>query len=150
MALNRWLTDEERAIARGNGIGYHTLYGRVYELGWDIDKAITALPGTVYHGYERKYEKWVKKANRNGINTRTFYSRVTILGWECEEAATKTTKEMDPDKKYRVEIAKQNGINYQTFMSRVNVRGWELERAATTPPIKVGRRCSVKVKEEIS
>ncbi|WP_142950774.1 nucleoside permease [Bacillus toyonensis] len=143
MTLDRWLTNEERAIAKENGINYQTLYRRVYELGWDIDKAITALPGTVYHGYERKYEKWVKKAQKNGINSRTFYSRVTILGWECEEAATKPTKEMHPDKKYWVEIAKQNGINYQTFMSRVNVRGWELERAATTQSDKKHRKKSL-------
>ncbi|WP_242488020.1 hypothetical protein [Bacillus sp. TH13] len=34
MAANRWLTDEERAIAKENGINYQTLYRRVYELGW--------------------------------------------------------------------------------------------------------------------
>lgn len=147
MALDRWLTDKERAIAKKNGINYHTLYGRVYELGWDVEKAITALPGTVYHGYERQYGKWIKTAQENGINVSTFYSRLR-LGWECEEAATKPVRDKNRKVKYWSEIAMQNGINYRTFMSRIHISKWDMERAATTPPINTGRRCSVKVKEE--
>ncbi|MEK4581830.1 nucleoside permease [Bacillus sp. FSL R12-0074] len=148
MTLDRWLTDEERAIARKNGINYHTLYRRVYRLGWDIKEAITAQPGTVNHGYERKYTKWLKKAQENGINISTFYSRINLLGWECEEAATRQANEMKSDRKNWLDIANRNGIGYRTFMSRVNTHGWDLERAATTPPSNTGRRCSVKVKEE--
>ncbi|HFJ9375215.1 TPA: nucleoside permease [Bacillus nitratireducens] len=149
MALDRWLTDEERSIARENGINYHTLYRRVYELGWDVGKAITAPSGSVRHGYKRKNSKWIKKAQENGINISTFYSRINLLGWDYEDAATKPTNEMKIKKRHWIDIAKQNGIGYATFMSRVNTHGWDLERAATTPPINTGRRRSAKVKEEV-
>lgn len=148
MTATRWLTDEERAIAKENGINYHTLYRRVYELGWDVKKAITAPPGSIRHGYKRKNSEWIKKAEENGINVNTFYSRINLLGWECEEAATKPVNGLRTNKKYWLDIAKQNGIGYRTFMSRVSTHGWDIEKAATTPPINTGRRRSVKVKEE--
>ncbi|MES5896945.1 nucleoside permease [Bacillus cereus group sp. RP43] len=147
MALDRWLTDEERARAKANGISTRTLYYRVYRSDkWELEEALTAPPGTVRHNYEGKYEEWIKRAKKNGINANTFYSRIRILGWNCEDAATKPVNETKIEKRYWIDIAKQNGICHSTFKSRVNIHGWDVEKAATTP-INRGKRCSVKVKE---
>ncbi|PDY73592.1 nucleoside permease [Bacillus cereus] len=148
MALNRWLTDEERARAKANGISKDTLYYRIYRTDkWELEEALTAPPGTIRHNYKGKYEKWLRKAQENGINASTFYSRINVLGWGYEEAATKSINEAKVERRRWIDIAKQNGIGYSTFMSRVNIHGWDLEKAATKP-INTRRRSSKKDKEE--
>ncbi|PDY09380.1 hypothetical protein COM83_30510, partial [Bacillus cereus] len=73
MALDRWLTDEERAMATANGICEKTLYYRLYRSDkWELEEALTSLPGTVRHEYEGKNHKWLKLARESGINTDTF------------------------------------------------------------------------------
>lgn len=92
MALDRWLTDEERARAKANGIGTKTLYYRLYRSDkWELEEALTAPPGTVRHDYEGKNHKWLKLARANGINTGTFLSRVKS-GWGHHKAATKPAR----------------------------------------------------------
>ncbi|MCS3600106.1 hypothetical protein M2370_005318, partial [Bacillus sp. JUb91] len=55
MALNRWLTDEERARAAANGISTRTLYYRLYRTDkWDLEEALTTPPGTVRHNCDGK------------------------------------------------------------------------------------------------
>lgn len=77
MALNRWLTDEERAKAEANGICEKTLYYRLYISDeWELEEALTATPGTVRHIYKGKNHKWLKLARENGISTDTFHSRI--------------------------------------------------------------------------
>ncbi|MGW5955978.1 hypothetical protein [Bacillus mycoides] len=49
---NRWLEKEEYERAVGNGISRDTLYRRVYQYGWDIEKAIN----TPARKYEDKSE----------------------------------------------------------------------------------------------
>ncbi|PHD38218.1 nucleoside permease [Bacillus toyonensis] len=149
MALDRWLTDEERARAEANGISIETLFYRLYKTDkWELEEALTAPPGTVRHNYEGKNEKWIKRAQENGINVSTFYNRIYNLGWNREDAATRPVNEAKIKKKYWIDIAKQNGIGYATFMSRVNTHGWDIKKAATTPPINRGKRCYAKVKGE--
>ncbi|WOA61033.1 hypothetical protein [Bacillus mycoides] len=91
MALDRWLTDEERARAAANGICRRLLNYRVYKAEWDLELALTAIPGTVRHSSEGEYTKWIKAATENGIGKRTFYNRLNG-GWSCHEAATKPVK----------------------------------------------------------
>ncbi|PEU05200.1 hypothetical protein CN527_02335 [Bacillus cereus] len=89
MALDRWLTDEERARATANGIGTRTLYYRLYRTDkWDLEEALTAPPGTVRHNYKGKNHKWLKLARENGINTNTFHERLRRK-WDHYDAATK-------------------------------------------------------------
>ncbi|MED3026188.1 MULTISPECIES: nucleoside permease [Bacillus cereus group] len=147
MTLDRWLTDEEYAMAAAKGINRKLLNYRVYQAEWDLGTALTAPPRTVRHSPEGEYAKWTKLAVENGICKGTFYSRVKS-GWGCQEAATTPTKKNKGLGKIWLEIAKPNGIGYQTFMTRINTRKWDIEKAATTPITKTGRNCSVKVKEE--
>ncbi|MGX5569541.1 nucleoside permease [Bacillus toyonensis] len=148
MALNRWLTEEERARAATNGISTKTLYYRLYRSDkWELEEALTAPPGTVRHSYKGEYTEWLEISAKNGIGKDTFYSRLNG-GWSHYDAATKPVKRRNKLAKKWLDIAKQNGIGYQTFMSRINTRKWDAEKAATTPTINTGRRCSVKVKEE--
>ncbi|MBF7155743.1 nucleoside permease [Bacillus albus] len=149
MALNRWLTDEERARAAANGIGTRTLYYRLYRSDkWELEEALTASPGTVRHKYKGKYAKWLELAAENGIGRETFCSRLNC-GWSHHDAATKPVKKRNKLAREWLDIAKKNGICYQTFMSRINTRKWDAEKAATTPTIRTGRNCSVKDKEEV-
>ncbi|WP_436866576.1 nucleoside permease [Bacillus fungorum] len=148
MALDRWLTDEERARAAANGICRQTLYYRLYRSDkWELEEALTAPPGTVRHNYKGKYVEWLELASKNGIGSGTFFNRLNC-GWSYHEAATKPVKRRNKLAEKWVDIAKQNGVGYQTFMSRINTRKWDAEKAATTPTIRTGRNCSVKVKEE--
>ncbi|MGN4512080.1 nucleoside permease [Bacillus cereus group sp. MYBK242-2] len=148
MALNRWLTDEERARAAANGISAKTLYYRLYRSDkWELEEALTAPPGTLRHSYKGKYTDWLILGAENGICKETFYNRLNA-GWSYHDAATKPVKKRNKLAEKWFDIAKQNGIGYQTFMSRINTRKWDAEKAATTPTIRTGRNCSVMVKEE--
>ncbi|MDY8166048.1 hypothetical protein C6352_26410 [Bacillus thuringiensis] len=92
MVLNRWLTDEEYAIAAANGISRKRLNYRVYKSDkWELEEALTASPGTVRHNYEGKHHKWLQLALENGIHPNTFYTRVA-RGWGYCKAATKPSR----------------------------------------------------------
>ncbi|EEL37214.1 hypothetical protein bcere0020_53950 [Bacillus cereus Rock3-29] len=92
MALDRWLTDEERARAAANGICEKTLYYRLYKTDkWELEEALTAPPGTVRHDYEGKNHKWLQLVRKNGISTDTFHSRIKS-GWGHYKAATKPAR----------------------------------------------------------
>jgi len=138
MTLNRWITEEEFAIAEANGISKRTFKRRIYQDDWDFELAMTAKPRSVRQ--ENKHEKWLVIALKNGISRSTFYSRLNT-GWEYIDAANKPVRKKGKTENKWLEIAKQNGINYQTFQSRVKTYKWDLETAATTPPINTGRRC---------
>jgi len=92
MALNRWLTDEERARAKANGISTRTLYYRVYRSDkWELEEALTAPPGTVRHEYKGENHKWLKLARENGIKSRAFHDRLKS-GWGHYKAATQPVR----------------------------------------------------------
>ncbi|WP_327918431.1 nucleoside permease [Bacillus paramycoides] len=142
MALDRWLTDEEYAKAKANGISRKLVYNRVYVLGWDVEIAMTAPSGSVRHKTADKvHGKWLRIAVENGIEKSTFYSRLN-LGWKYEDAATKPANRMTNKEKEWSEIAEKNGISYQTFTSRRKY-GWEPEKAATTP-VMTPKQCGAR------
>lgn len=92
MALDRWLTDEEYAMAAVNGISRKRLNYRVYTSDkWELEVALTAPPGTVRHNHEGKHHKWMQLAIENGIHPNTYYSRVS-RGWAHHKAATRPTR----------------------------------------------------------
>jgi hypothetical protein len=79
----RWLTKEERETAKRNGISRLTLYRRVYELDWEIERAITdpVKKGAIIDGYREQCEE-------NGISPALFINRVRG-GMSKEKASTK-------------------------------------------------------------
>ena len=139
------ITKEEKEIAESNGISYYTVYSRINESGMSIEEAIIAPLGVCK---ERKHGKWTKMALENGILETTFYSRLK-LGWGYEEAATKPVRKMNTMNEW-LEIAKSNGIKRNTFYTRIYHQKLDLETAATRPVSHLGRRCSMKGKEEVS
>jgi len=141
MALDRWLTDEERARAAANGICEKTLYYRLYRSDkWELEEALTAPPGTVRHNYEGKNHKWLKLARENGINTNTFNDRLR-RNWGHYKAATKPVKrrrcwKMQNKEKPRLKDyakAAEIGVSKKYVDQRMEELGWSLERAITTP-----------------
>lgn len=84
--INTYISSVNYAIAKDNGISKASLRNRVWNLGWDIKRAITEPIREI----ENKNSEWIKLAIENGINRNTFYSRMK-LGWSAERAATTPT-----------------------------------------------------------
>ena len=82
-----YITEEQYKAGIKNGIKKPTIYTRVFEYGWDIEKAINTP--TIKKEYKaRKYpKKYTDLALSNGICLITFYSRIK-KGWSYEDAAT--------------------------------------------------------------
>lgn len=77
-----YITDEEYAIAEGNGISKDTVNFRIRRMGWEKEKALTKPP--------RKYSdrrNHIEIAKSNGIGRSTFYNRLSD-GWKVEDACT--------------------------------------------------------------
>lgn len=70
-------------IARQNGIPEHVVEGRIFDKGWDIQRAIT----TASRKKSAEVVKWRGVAKENGINYNTFYKRIQT-GIPMEIAAT--------------------------------------------------------------
>jgi hypothetical protein len=87
--VQRWLTKEEREIAKKNGIGRSTLHSRVYLWGYDIERAITEPPkkSSIIDGYR-------EKCRENGVSDSLFHYRVNS-GWNKEDASTKPPEKRD-------------------------------------------------------
>jgi hypothetical protein len=83
-----YLTKEHFEQAAKNGIGYHTLYFRVYYYGWDIDKAITAPPSERFGNISKLPEEAVQIAKQNGLTRVDIWNRLNT-GWTLEDAITK-------------------------------------------------------------
>lgn len=139
-----YITPDEYDKAAENGITYHDVWRRVYDLGWHKSRAITEP----IRKWDKENGKLVKKAKENGIKKSTYYQRVK-RGMDPEIAATKKTMQQKdvakrtihkvncrkyPDWVY--DNLKKYNINSSTFWHRVNTHGWDLEKASTTPPVK--------------
>lgn len=132
------ISKEQYAIARANGISSDTAYNRVYQYGWDIEKAITEpVKKRVFVDYPDDLEK-------RGLTKSIYYSRIS-RGWDPERAATLSTKEAmkrtalkrktTPKRKYPLEyvkLAESNGISYTMLTDRIR-RGWKIQDAAILP-----------------
>lgn len=137
-----YLTDEQVATAKANGVSYKNLYNRFYVMGWDAERAITEPVGK-----EFVWTKHKEKCQKNGINSNTFYSRI-YNGMTPEEAAN--TPLITPDKRRKVtkrkftdEIIKkaaENGVGYATLVTRVTSHHWSIEKAINTPVQRGGNR----------
>jgi hypothetical protein len=80
-SVARWITKEEKEIAKRNGISKSTLHSRVTYKGWDVERAITEPPKktALIDGYREQCEK-------NGISSALFINRIRS-GMSKEEAA---------------------------------------------------------------
>lgn len=121
---NYYITDEDYAIAKKNGIKPATVWDRVRRHGWSKQDAITKPVRK-----NGKLKKWIKIAESNGISYTTFANRIYILGWSLEKASTvKNGRNKYP--KWVFDNLEKNGIKYNTFVYRVK-NGWDMETACT-------------------
>jgi hypothetical protein len=79
----KFLSEEHIATAKANGINYKNLFNRVYELDWEIDRAITE-PVKKHSGLWQEYKEIAKS---HGISGTLFHARVK-RGLDPKEAAT--------------------------------------------------------------
>lgn len=133
------ISKEQYAIARANGIPNDTTYNRVYNCGWDVEKAITQPVR------KKKEVEYPEGLEEKGISKNAYYLRITKYGWSEERAATESYEEtakrngakrrVTPKRKYPIgyiNLAFNNGISYNMFADRVR-SGWTMQDAATLP-----------------
>jgi len=75
-----YITDRDYKIAESNGINKNLLYTRVYQLGWEVERARTQKP-------RARGVSMFQLAKDNGIPVKLYYKRVHE-GWTPFEAAT--------------------------------------------------------------
>lgn len=144
----RYITPDDYARAKANGLSKYLVQQRVYEYGWEVERAVTT-PKKV----RKNHGDWTKKAVENGISSSTFYKRVS-QGWSYEDAVSKplvpiqeshakaaATQRTYPEA-YGL-IADAHGINRQTFRNRIKL-GWSLYRAATEPAMSRWERKALR------
>ncbi|PSL41724.1 hypothetical protein B0H94_11837 [Salsuginibacillus halophilus] len=133
-----YITPEDFEEAERNGVKYTTLRQRVYQYGWDIDRAVSTPPRKM-----RSRKDQIERAEANGISKLTFDSRI-YRGWDEETAATKLLiddEEMrevsrEANRKFSDDIyvkCQENGVSPYLLSKRVRL-GWSKEKAATTTP----------------
>lgn len=135
-----YISDDHYKIAESNGICANTLYARVNQYFWPIQKAIKEP----VLGRDPVRTHWRNMAARNGISRHLFNSRVAE-GWGYERAATEPKHDMasitrnankanlkvfTPE---QVEIMKANGIKHSTAYGRVYHHEWDPQDAVTMP-----------------
>lgn len=83
--MKRWhgITYKDYETAKENGISKNTLDTRVYQLGWDIDRAITAP----VRGFKNIIAPHLHIAERNGITEGAARARI-YRGWSIEDAVS--------------------------------------------------------------
>lgn len=81
--MQRLLTKEEREIAKQNGVPRSTWYNRIYNRGWDIERAITEKPTKQY-----KIDGYREACKENGISHALFLNRLKA-GLDPAEASTR-------------------------------------------------------------
>lgn len=77
-----YITPEDYAAAKRNGIDKARIEYRVRIAGWSVKRAVR----TPLRTYNR-HGNWLNVARKNGIIDKTFHARLRY-GWTCEEAAT--------------------------------------------------------------
>lgn len=80
--MEDYLTENDYRVAKENGLERILVYRRVYECGWDVERAITE-PVNEQHRATGAWEQWKNIAVVTYQNFRTRLSR----GWTEEEAA---------------------------------------------------------------
>ncbi len=130
-----YITPEDYATARENGISEESVYQRVYKQDWDIDRAVTEPINTQYH----KTGIWDEWRDKAVVGYKTFQSRMH-LGWSAEKAAlTPRTSQAERNRarssftEEQLAIAESNGISRGVLSQRFHSYKWPMEKAITTP-----------------
>ncbi|MEY9975274.1 hypothetical protein [Lysinibacillus sp. RC79] len=134
-----YITDDDYAIAKRNGISRECVNDRIRGRGWSKERALN----TPVQKKNRFSREILEKAKSNDIQLQTFRERVR-RGWDIESAATvppipreeRVKRSVSTRRVYPVEIinlADSNGISYGTFKNRVKKLGWDITTAATKP-----------------
>lgn len=139
-----YITPEDYETAEANGISYTTLWKRVNDSGWDIDRAIT----TKVVKQKRLSDELKERLHRNGITVGAYRTRIR-RGMSVSEASTMPVLSRNEIVKRSankrrihsvedVEEAERNGISYHTFCARIRDRGWSVFDAKTKPTMTQG------------
>lgn len=137
-----YVLPEDVEIAKANGITYGTLYARVNDYGWDVERARTEQP-IRHKPFKPIWEKWKSIALANGIGRDVFYDRTRRQGIPEEAAATSPISRGGRASKWsreQVEIMERNGLNKNMVNTRITVLGWTEEEALNTPKVSEKER----------
>lgn len=128
-----WLSREDYAIAKSNGISTQTAYSRFNFYGYTREDAITEPVQKADYSW-RDYEKIAKK---HGVS-RYMFSKAVKQGMSYEDAATGKLKKQKgararilSDKEFK--IATKNGISRKLANYRIQKLHWDRKRAITEP-----------------
>lgn len=125
-----YISDEDFKTAEANGIKACTVRGRVYNLGWSVERAITEPVKCK----QRYCDKIRSIAESNGIPRPLLYIRIAQYKMSPYEASTRPiSKRKNPHETEEVvRTYESNGITKGAFRWRME-NGWSLEKAMTTP-----------------
>ncbi len=133
-----YITPVDYELAKQNGIAEYIVRQRVFEAGWNIERAITTKVQK-----KKNYTDEEKELMKlNGITVKIVTDRIRN-GWDREKALnTPKLPVLYNNYKNRrrvfskevIKKAKDNGICYNTFRDRVKRMGWSLEDAANIKP----------------
>ena len=132
--MHYYLQPNHIEIAKKNGIPYNVVYRRFYDLGWNLERAITE---PIRKRSTHNWEKWKDVAK---VSKDTYFQRVRNRGWDEERAALTPplkrhqwrTQKSVFTKEQEMKM-KENNIPYHTAYMRYKRLGWTREEAVTTP-----------------
>lgn len=130
-----YITPEDYETAKQNGIPESTVYRRVNQQGWDIDRAITQPLAK----HSEKTGAWPRWKDKAVVCRGTFSSRIND-GWTEEKAAltppiphSERNHKRGVITKEHLKIAEKYGISKKVISCRIFSCGWDIEKAITTP-----------------
>lgn len=130
--MGYYVTEADYVRAVENGIPRGLVSQRVYQNGWEVERAVTQKP---VHG-KRVANPWRKVAEENGVARATYYKRIE-LGWTPEQAATTNgVNRLTPEEALQLDRA---GVARDTFRHRIR-DGWPREAALSTATIPNNQR----------
>jgi len=137
---HRVLTDEDIQQAASIGVSYGTLYNRINDYGWDIERAISTPVMPRSKRAKKRGGKvpahLVKLAEANGIPYRVLYKRLYIQNWDEGRAVTQSTKRKRVLTEKQEQTMNRNKLSINTVMTRINRLGWDADKAVSTPTRK--------------
>lgn len=149
---NEWLTKEDYATAKANGISYKTAYQRFHDYGWDKERTITEK---VKPKAGKLWLQFKDTCKQNNVDSALFNTRLGH-GWTPERASSTPRMTREDRNKQRAEkwelekpdslrLAEQNGISYKVWYRRMKL-GWDPMDAATVPVGSKGKSNNPKKK----
>jgi len=121
------LTKLQNDIRKAYGLKQETVYNRIVNMKWDVEKAITTPVR------KKKFtDEEMKIAASNGVSLAALHSRVKN-GWSRKEAINIPLNAHRMLTDEEIEIAASNGVSRETAYQRVTDYLWSIEEAITIP-----------------